>query len=309
MTTKIEWCDETWNPVTGCTKVSPGCKHCYAERLWPKVEGSRVKREGGAPRAFTDVRCHPERLDAPLHWRTPRRIFVNSMSDLFHEDVPSQFIGKIFAVMAVAKSHTFQILTKRPQRMCDVLAEGVVGPVKGEADQTAFEIQREKNGNRVWTSLRWPLPNVWLGVSVEDQATADERIPLLQQTPAAVRFVSYEPALGPVDWRHEWLAGLLDDWLNPRPRIDQIIAGGESGPNARPPHPEWFRSSKEQCQAAGVAFFFKQWGEWAPDCRCGRDYPCKTIDRPPPGKGVMFRCGKRRAGRLLDDREHNEYPA
>jgi protein gp37 len=312
MTTKIEWTDETWNPVTGCTKVSQGCHFCYAERLWPKVDGARVKREGGAPRAFTDVRCHPERLDAPLHWRTPRRIFVNSMSDLFHEEVPSAFIGKVFGVMAVARQHVFQVLTKRPQRMLDLLADGVVGPLKGEADQTAFEIRRERSTTAEeasrWPGLKWPLPNVWLGVSVEDQATADERVPLLLRIPAAIRFVSYEPALGPINLG--WYLLRFDPMQGDKtPNLRWLIAGGESGPNARPPHPDWFRSVRDQCAEAGLAFFFKQWGEWAPDCRCGRDYPCKTIDRPPPGKGVMFRCGKRRAGRLLDDREHNEYPA
>jgi protein gp37 len=299
VSTKIEWTDETWNPVTGCSKVSQGCKFCYAERLWPKVEGSRVKREGGAPRAFTDVRCHPERLDAPLHWRTPRRIFVNSMSDLFHEDVPDEFIDQVFVVMARAEHHTFQVLTKRPERMRQYCLS-----------DAQFEIRDAVKYDPIAERLQYPLLNIWLGVSVEDQATADERIPLLLQTPAAVRFVSYEPALGPIDFSmHLGLAPNHDDL---RGLLHQIIAGGESGPNARPSHPEWFRSARDQCANAGIAFFFKQWGEWSfgyggeppnapskqlPECIGGGRY-CK-----------MWRTGKKIAGRMLDGHEHSEYPA
>jgi len=287
--TKIEWTDATWSPVTGCTKVSQGCHFCYAERLWPKVEGSRVKREGGAPRAFTDVRCHPERLDAPLHWRTPRRIFVNSMSDLFHDDVPDIFIADVFAYMAYARQHQFQVLTKRPQRMLRLLTSAKFAEhydsATGIAHDDACDILGKRGefdpNRRLTTDIRAmdptpPLPNVWLGVSVEDQATADERIPLLLQTPAAIRFVSYEPALGPVSFKIEWLrcpggaeyghgfnrtevhAGCCENHI----KLDWLIAGGESGPNARPAHPDWFRSARDQCAAVGVAYFFKQWGEW-----------------------------------------------
>ena len=268
--TKIEWTDATWSPTTGCTKVSAGCKHCYAERLWPKVEGARIKREGGAARPFTDVRIHPERLDAPLHWRKPRRIFVNSMSDLFHEGVPDEFIDRVFAVMALCPQHTFQILTKRPERMLAYMTTAM-----REAFIAGWiEDQRDQPMRRLAT---WPLTNVWLCVSVEDQPTADERITLLLQTPAAVRGVSYEPALGPVDFtRVPWVSAWDGGWQNPLTgyfyapgtdgdcgrghRIDQIIIGGESGPDARPMFIHWIESIIRQCRAANVSCFVKQLG-------------------------------------------------
>lgn len=314
--TTIEWTDETWNPVTGCTKVSRGCKNCYAET----IANRKLPRGGFTDRPFTTVRCHHERLDQPLRMRKPLRIFVNSMSDLFHEDVPFSFIDKVFAIAELANTHKFQILTKRPARMRQYFHES----------------------RKCW----WPLPNVWLGVSVEDQATADERIPLLLQTPAAVRFVSYEPALGRID-----LSEHLGMWWNQtmncfeavghqfnrrgrdgiaKPGLDWLIAGGESGPNARPAHPDWFRSIRDQCAAAGVAFFFKQWGEWAPRVDRDRDDPdwraeYTLTERQPHryrilnlagGYGfngervhMMARSGKRLAGRLLDGREHSEFPS
>lgn len=277
---KIEWTDATWNPVTGCTKVSQGCKFCYAERVFSRPYPGR---------AFTDVRCHPERLDQPLKWKSPRRIFVNSMSDLFHEAVPMEFIMRVIAKMAVCPQHTFQTLTKRPERMMSVLS--------GVPSIAAFN-------------------NLWWGVSVEDQKTADERIPLLLQTPAAVRWVSYEPALGPVDFSRflpvETIGGVkMERWL------DWIVAGGESGPHARPAHPDWFRQVRDQCQAAGAPFFFKQWGEWAPLEIAGTDESGNW--KPIAGRQatarikdwddgqIMFNIGKKAAGRLLDGREWNEF--
>lgn len=251
MTSKIEWTDETWNPVTGCTKVSQGCKHCYAERMATRLAG----RAGYpvAPHQF-DVTLHPERLGDPLRWKKPRRIFVNSMSDLFHRDVPFDFIQRVFFVMAHAPDHTFQILTKRP------------------------EIMHEFMG---WVaSLYVKLPNVWLGVSVEDQKAADERIPWLLKTPATIRFVSYEPALGLVDFSYyvnKRIINLTTDIIAISNTLDWIIAGGETGPGARPARPDWFRLVRDQCQAAGVPFFFKQVGGYGHN-------------------------------RLLDGREWNEYP-
>ncbi|MGH8676877.1 MAG: DUF5131 family protein [Burkholderiales bacterium] len=240
--TAIEWTDATWNPVTGCTKVSQGCKNCYAERLAPRVFAGQKMVElkiamPPRPRRFTDVLCHPERLDIPLHWRKPRMIFVNSMSDLFHEDVPDAFIDSVFEVMINAQDlgHIFQILTKRPERMRSFL--------------------NVKQWPRCGGMDQHPIKNIWLGVSVEDQATADERMPLLLQTPAAVRFVSYEPALGPVDFA-PWLLERLGPTR--APSLGWVIAGGESGPHARPSHPDWFRSLARQCRDAGVAFFMKQ---------------------------------------------------
>ncbi len=201
----IAWTDETWNPVTGCTRVSEGCRNCYAERVFPRAyanqnvpaarSNSVIENTGIRPRRFTDVVCHPDRLEQPLHWRKPRRVFVNSMSDLFHESVPDEFIDQVFKVMAHAPKHTFQILTKRPERMRRIVP-----------------VIRNHYPDR--------LDHVWLGVAVEDQATAVERIPLLLQTPAAVRFVSIEPMLGPVD---------LSKWLPPsNPHLDWVICGGES---------------------------------------------------------------------------------
>lgn len=285
---KIEWTDATWNPVTGCTKVSQGCKHCYAERLFPRVYGPRIKDPStwgpnGSGRQFSDVRCHPERLDQPLHWRRPRRVFVNSMSDLFHEDVPDQFIKEVWATMANARQHTFQVLTKRPERMRDLLTDPTW---------------------KLWLGI--PNGNAWLGVSIEDQPTADERIPLLLQTPAAVRFVSYEPALGPVDFL-DYLPDTHDGHPDSRgePWLDWVIAGGESGPKARPAHPDWFRSVRDQCQAAGVAFLFKQWGEWAPwiPMPSPREPRCHVFD----DGARVWRWGKKASGRELDGRTWDEF--
>lgn len=247
--TSIEWTERTWNPVTGCSKVSQGCKNCYAEGIADRFFAKQYPPNAdGALRKFTDVRCHEDRLLQPLHWKKPSRVFVNSMSDLFHEEVPFGFIERIFEVMKACPQHTFQILTKRPSRMLK-FAEFVVKHVPG---------------------FKLPLPNMWLGVSVEDQKTADERIPLLLQTPAAVRWVSYEPALGPVDFRNlrtgtfDALTGrdfeLIDDRPDTTSRLDWVVCGGESGPGARPFDLEWARDVKDQCMLAGVPFFMKQMG-------------------------------------------------
>lgn len=308
MTTKIEWTDETWNPVTGCTKVSQGCKNCYAERLAPKVFAGQMvpfkeRPQYSRPRVFTDVVCHPERLDAPLHWRAPRRIFVNSMSDLFHEDVPPLFIGSVLGIAAACERHTFQVLTKRPQRMLEVLASSEF--------LAAFEESADMYTDS--THIAWPVDNVWLGVSVEDQATADERIPLLLQTPAAVRFISAEPLLESIHigmyLTRDHLFALLPGFKDPLPGLHWVIAGGESGPNARPSHPDWFRSLRNHCAAAGVPFFFKQWGEWAPDDGKGGLDTFTRRGRSSIDGLELYRYGKKAAGRTLDGRIHDEYPA
>jgi protein gp37 len=283
----IEWTDKVWNPVTGCTKVSQGCKHCYAEGIAGRFFAKQYPPNAdGSPRKFTDVRCHEERLDAPLHWRKPARIFVNSMSDLFHPDVPVEFIDRVFAMMALSPQHTFQVLTKRPQRMREFFA----GAGRGGG-----------------------VFNAWLGVSVEDQATADARIPLLLQTPAAVRWISYEPALGPLDVQQaltyrrrdipdgddggRFLAGIQG--------VDWVVCGGESGPHARPMHPDWARSMRDQCQAAGVPFFFKQWGEWLPAMCDGAPIDGQHLN----ASDEPVRVGKKAAGSLLDGIEHKQFPA
>ena len=321
---KIEWTQATWNPVTGCHKVSQGCKNCYAERDWKRLAAPREKPNVYTGRAFTDVQCHPERLKEPLRWTKPRMVFVNSMSDLFHEDVPDEFIDKVFAVMALCPSHTFQILTKRPERMQRYLGELVdeirrwerfgdaTGPIVGNLGYDA-------------AYAGWPLRHVWLGVSVEDQAAADERISLLLKTPAAVRWISAEPLLGPLDFsgeRLEWLEPFhdLDPMMYRTPRLDWVVVGGESGPNARPMHPSWARSIRDQCQAAGVPFFFKQWGEWEPrelwspgpvmQIAIDKSGSVVPIDVAPQDVGGQrfVRVGKKAAGRVLDGRTWDEYP-
>lgn len=324
--TRIEWTDATWNPIVGCTHVSAGCDNCYAAR---ETSGRLAKHPLYAGLArdgkFTgEVRLVPERLSQPLHWRKPRRIFVNSMSDLFHGDVPTEFIAEVFAVMAAASRHQFQVLTKRPGRMRSLLTN------------PDFHEQVTRAYGPLWRPAghRWPLPNVWLGTSVEDQHWADVRIPHLILTPASVRFLSCEPLLGPIS-------------LIPLRRIDWVIVGGESGPNARPMHPAWARRLRDECVYAGVPFLFKQWGEYLPaevvdDPRMshGRAYTSHrggrsaavVRERPKgafqsgrtrlmePGDvtigGLMMldrdtvaeRVGKHKAGRELDGCTWDEYP-
>ncbi len=231
--TSIEWTEATWNPLTGCNKISPGCKHCYAERMALRLQAMGLDKYRNGFR----LTLHPEALDEPLRWKTPRIIFVNSMSDLFHHDVPVSFIQDVFTVMAKAHWHTFQVLTKRSSRLraLDAL-------------------------------LSWP-PNVWMGVSVENERYVD-RIDDLRATGAAIKFLSCEPLLGPLPDLN------LDG-------IDWVIVGGESGPGARPMDVHWVRHIRDQCLAAGVPFFFKQWGG----------------------------TNKKRAGRMLDGRLWNEMPS
>lgn len=285
---KIEWTDATWNPVRGCTRVSRGCEHCYAEAVAARFSGPGMayeglaKRVGGEPRWTGEVRLIPEKLDQPLRWKRSRRVFVNSMSDLFHERLAFEGIAAVFGVMTAAHQHTFQVLTKRPKRALEFFEW--TGDLSGwprlagcEPEQIRLKCwgEAERLGVRHegWIGYGWPLPNVWLGVSAEDQKTADERIPLLLQCPAAVRFVSYEPALGPVDFA-PWLPStdgfVVPDWPSTATGpvhvddggrgLDWIIVGGESGRQARPFDVAWARSTVEQCQEAGVACFVKQFG-------------------------------------------------
>lgn len=248
--TNIEWCDKTWNPTAGCSRVSAGCENCYAERF--AARGLSKSHRGltaigpKGPRWTGEVRLFPERLEQPLHWRKPRRIFVDSMSDLFHPDIDRRFVAKVFDTMEAYPRHTFQILTKRPGRMRELCAKG--GPLYGYTKS--------------------PLPNVHLYVSIENQETADERIPHLLATPAAVRGVSAEPLLEAIydrrtdkcRWekmtrlavKHEW----PDCWGFED--LDHVIVGGESGPGARPCNVEGIRSIVEQCRAAEVPVFVKQ---------------------------------------------------
>jgi len=229
--TKIEWATDVWNPTVGCTKVSAGCKNCYAERIYERFHPGQK---------FSQVQCIPGRLHEPRHWKKPRRIFVDSMSDLFHDQVPSLFIDHVFETMHLAWWHTFLILTKRPERMHKYINQ------------------------RYLLNQRAVLPNVWLGVSAEDQKTADERSWWLFQTPSAFRFLSIEPMLGPINYlssiqkfEMEWLG--LAGWTRDNPYYyNWIICGCESGPNRRPMELDWAKDLRDQCQAAGVPFFLKQ---------------------------------------------------
>jgi protein gp37 len=322
---KIEWTDATWNPVTGCTEVSPGCDHCYAKTFAERWRGT----PGHHFEQGFDLVLRPERLEQPIRWKKPRRIFVNSMSDLFHDEVPDTFILQVFSVMQQADQHTFQLLTKRHGRMRSLMPW--IGRKLSEDGET------------------WPLPNVWLGVSVENQQWADIRIPALLATPAEVRFLSCEPLLGPVD-----IARYIDperecnchvpamDGAGQhsaacrcfiQPEISWVIVGGESGHGARPMHPDWARSLRDQCSAAGVAFHFKQWGEWAPHRLDGGTHVNSRMSRTRdqhqshrfapdgtayvasepdlysyPGMASLLRVGKTKAGRELDGRTWDEFP-
>lgn len=286
--TKISWTDFTWNPVTGCTPISEGCHNCYAEKVAKRfnrkhcsscygrgglaIGSSQDAREPGfalCPECngkmehdYFEVQLHPYRLDAPLKRKKPSKIFVCSMGDLFHEDVSDYFILKVFETMAKCQQHMFQILTKRPRRMLELLRE-----VTFESRNDSFYALTNDMESIT------PLPNVWLGVTCENQKAADERIPLLLQTPAAVRFVSAEPLLGLIDFERilkdkeveidalNGKHGLIRPLQGKNEKIDWIIAGGETGPGARECREDWIKSIYDQCQAAKVPFFFKQYGK------------------------------------------------
>lgn len=393
--TLIEWADSTCNAVNGCSVISPGCTNCYAMKLagtrlrnHPSRTGLTDQTKAG-PVWNGTVRLEEKQLLQPLRWKRPRRIFWNAHGDLFHDAVSNEWIDRVFVVCALTPQHQHLILTKRSARMREYLQysarrllgiAGQIGTIGGILGQSVAINQA--------ASARldsWPLPNVWLGVSVEDQARADQRIPDLLATPAAVRFISAEPLLGPVDLR--WIAepddekdGVIDallgcNWIDyshtnkgevfrpVRPghedrlmrrwvcspeseilagrKLDWVIIGGESGPGARPMHPDWARSLRDQCQAAGVPFFFKQWGEWGPDAgpldQCHKG---TSIRRDPIFEGTarcavlvdgnwqhfesgygppielcsghgehVYRLGKKRNGNLLDGQHHMEFPA
>jgi len=326
---KIEWTTKTWNPIAGCSKVSEGCRNCYAERM-----SKRLAAMGRAK--YNDVIddrglwngkivLDEKALMVPLNTRKPTVFFVNSMSDLFHENMPDEWIARIFDVMYRADWHTFQILTKRPQRMRDVVT----------------------SHHEEFNTHDKPPRHIWLGVSVENQQVADERIPLLLETPAGIRFLSCEPLLGPVDlnavrrWGYpvngageEVCYGSFAIWQEKPMRaklrngIDWVIVGGESGPGARPMHPDWARSLRDQCKAADVAFFFKQWGEWAPgenainevrrtertadyindEWHYGKLTPMQSIELHVDDTPDVYRLGKKNAYRTLDGVEHNQMP-
>ena len=334
--TKIEWADATLNYVNGCTRVSPGCVNCYAERLAATRMRNVASRAGLAemtangPRWTGKINIDERALEQALRWRRPRRIFWNAHGDLFHEAVPDDAIDRLFAVCALTPHHTHMILTKRPARMRERMANMATMGAPYWGHVLKGMLLDALGGT---PPPLWPLSNVWLGVSVEDQPRADERRADFAATKAAVKFVSYEPALGPVNW-----AG----WEF----VNQIIGGGESGPKARPSHPDWQRATRDFCAPHGIAYFFKQWGEWAPICEMSEDLT-ESIYHPAPAHSpeasrrckvdqcvlhrdgtrfdgramyefgafqhgsramTMFAVGKGRAGRLLDGVEHNEFP-
>ncbi len=272
---KIEWTEASWNPIVGCSRVSDGCTNCYAIRQAHRIQsmgttdaydGTTRRTKKGAIDWTGVVKCLPERLDGPLRWKHPRRIFVNSMSDLFHPAVPSVFIKRVFAVMALAKQHTFQILTKRPERMALFLVE------LAAHDDPVGHLHYVADGHGLLdvgfaNDRTWPLPNVWLGTSVENQEAADERIPHLLRCPAAVRWLSCEPLLGPVDLDlvcQDCDALILihrevgDHLTEVGEGVQWVVVGGESGPGARPMLERWARSLIFQCRQAGIPVFMKQ---------------------------------------------------
>lgn len=251
--TGISWTEATWNPIRGCTEVSAGCDHCYAATVAARFNGPgqpyaglAYKDEGGRAR-WTGAIMHVEKaLDQPLRWQRPRMIFVNSMSDLFHPGVGLDFTDRIFATMALAGRHTFQVLTKRPQRMANYLrAPNTIARI----DARAIRLWDERRIPGPYPGFDWPLPNLWVGTSVED-ARALSRLPALGRCPAKVRFLSCEPLIGPLG---DGLGGALIEH-----RVGWVIAGGESGPGFRPMDPAWARQIRDACAAAGVPFFFKQ---------------------------------------------------
>lgn len=333
--TSIEWSQASWNPVLGCDRVSDGCTGCYAipqARMRaanpnPKVAAAFAGLTERTPERLDwtgQVNQLPARLNQPLSWRKPRRIFVNSLSDMFHAKIEADFIAQVFAVMSLADQHVFQMLTKRHGRMRSLL---------NEPDFVAVVDDHRERIRPGCGDFVWPLPNLHLGVSVEDQHWADVRIPALLRTPAAVRWISAEPLLGPIILADEWIGA--DPYRRDEPALSWMVVGGESGPGARPMHPAWARDIRDQCVAAGVPYFFKQQGAWAPRGRLRDGLPLPVdnartlilnVDGATRGRAagsisnsvcefsdgshceVMEHVGKKAAGRELDGRLWSEYP-
>ena len=335
--TKIEWTDETWNPIVGCSKISSGCDNCYAENMAGRVASialaKRTPREPSCLDYYVDAAPYgrwkgkaylvEEAIDKPIHWKKHRMIFVCSMGDLFHESVPFDWIDQVFTVMAYASRHTFQVLTKRPERMMEYvnskdtrarLSESILNvryPIKG----TIYD-PREKYG--------WPLHNVWLGVTAENQEQANKRIPTILATEASLRFVSIEPMLEKMSIEKYFIpaaSGLPNEVDKYHDWIDWVIVGGESGSKARPLHPDWVRSIRDQCKEIDVPFFFKQWGEYIPSYSAGMNSESlyqwmqkfgqawvKRSFKFPDGM-VVVKVGKKQSGSKLDEIEHKQIPS
>lgn len=342
--TKIEWTEKTWNPIVGCSIATPGCINCYAMKMASRIEamnaalsdghglaahynGTTVKKNGKAVWTGKLALADDHTLLTPLRRKKPTVYFVNSMGDLFHENAPDEWIDRVFAVMALAPQHTFQVLTKRaermrrycsdprtPRRIHEIVCDMVVAM---DLQVVLIATPAHETIRAPYRRIRldaWPLSNVWHGVSTERQQEANTRIPLLLDTAAAIRFISAEPLLGPLD-----LSNLKLD------RVDLIIVGGESGNAARPMHPAWAISLRDQCATAGVPFFFKQWGEFAPSFprqsqernaskQANVAWPDGTIAYGSAaehgGIGIhLDRMGKAKAGRLLEGVQHDGWPA
>lgn len=362
--TNIEWTDATWNPIAGCNDVSEGCRLCYARGMARRLEAmGQEKYTGltvlqGSHVVWTGKISFDEKaLLAPLKRKKPTRYFVNSMSDLFHKNVTDEMRDKIYAVMALCPQHTFQVLTKRAHAMFEYMMDParqeaimravghiVAGLMAEESKFTVRDVHkilervkgiaRNERGTVVVEIKNppFPLPNVWLGVSAESQEVLNVRVWPLLQTPAAVRFLSAEPLLGPLDLNKGEL--LIDKRQQPHTignYLDWVIVGGESGPEARLLHPDWVRDLRDQCKAAGVAFFFKQWGAWIPwepehmpfwVSQHGKSedqhalFPPDIADDPPgwdsglgyAGEAAFQRVGKKAAGHLLDGEVIQQFP-
>lgn len=328
-TSNVEWTDVSWNPVRGCSRVSEGCRNCYAEKQAERIV--RMNRARGVPERVDDyshllarggqwngqIVVLERALRQPLRRLQPSRTFVNSMSDLFHEQVPMAFIDRVFAVMAACPQHTFQVLTKRPERMRLYLnSHGRAGMIMNAARKLGLD-PSESAGFAQFQRYGF-LPNVWLGVSAENQSTANHRIWQLQLVPAAVRWLSAEPLLDEINFAdpsnsHNLLTGKClhpNDYTQDRPGLDWVVVGGESGPGARPMDPDWASGIGDQCVAAKVPFFFKQWGEWCPwdfDSWNPGALPPERVHQFP--KSTVYRVGKKVAGRTLNGRTWAEFPA
>jgi len=333
MATKISWCDETINPVVGCSKISEGCNNCYALKMAYRLRSmgntdyQRVTVGGGVHMWNNETVFRPAELEKPYRWRKPRSIFISSMGDLFHESVWRSWIDDVMRMVANNSQHTFIFLTKRPERMkqyFDLCDSELVEQL------TAF-YQLSHGTDPHNLAVNWPLPNLVLGVTAEDQKTADERIHVLLQIPAAKRFVSIEPMLGEIDlYRGGW--SFLNKLIPPpgnksgwKRGLDGVILGGESGSKARPLQPEWVRKVRDQCAAAGVPFMFKQWGEWLTN---PHDHGYENLGTlvvsgkkfhkwpggpfvDPDGfhySAIASMVGTKLAGRLLDGRTHSDLP-
>ncbi|HVZ01828.1 MAG TPA: phage Gp37/Gp68 family protein [Dongiaceae bacterium] len=315
--TKIQWTNDTWNPIAGCSIASPGCSHCYAVRDAHRMSGNPnpsiagkfaglTATAKGTPVWTGELRLWQPALLKPFRWRKRRMAFANSLSDIGHENLPDGDREAVWAVMALNPLHTFQTLTKRAARMKAWLSDPAT-PGRIE------EIMRQYKPGAFLPD--WPLRNVWVGVSVEDQKWADERIPLLLETPAAVRFISAEPLLGAVSLRQSiGLAGANAGNLKAA-GLDWCIVGGESGPRSRPMHPDWARSLRDECRSGGTAFFFKQHGAWGDPISglkrktIGLMLDGRCVEVGTPGSICRANVGKKRGGTLLDGVEHLEFPS